>query len=306
MRLPTILLLILFGVLPAPAQDYSSVTVDNKYFFDIETISDSVGIPENYEVYIKTPICEDEQCYQVEIIFYYDLIGRFLEFDTIEGKGLTKLDHIPFTTEDYQKLYRLLINPNSPIKNYRMDELVKNTRFSEIDGSTGATIEEVKEIVINGGVYSCFTLWQIAHGNLQDTLQQKTISLLSESLLNKLTDAHDNEVNYFLISSFSKDQFMDYLPHVLKTFQQAEGYYIKNAIEIMPPIAVNDSLMQSYFAAEFHRLNYFSQVALLKKLNRNSLTDQMRDLLNESLDKRNSLKNELIRKLLTGNNDSFQ
>ncbi len=45
------------------------------------------------------------------------LIGRFHHFDTIPGKRLTKLDHIPFTAEDYRKLAEALDERDS----YRND-----------------------------------------------------------------------------------------------------------------------------------------------------------------------------------------
>lgn len=298
MRFLFVLLIILFTVIKTHTQVNNPGPPVNNYFFDIETIYDEAGIPGKYKVYIKTPICEDERCYNVEINFYYDLIGRYLAFDTIEGQGLTKLDHIPFSMEDYQKLNQLLQDPNSPINDYRMEELVKETRMSEIDGMTGATIAQVKEIVINGGVYSCYTLWHIAHGALKDSIREKTKSMLNESLVKKLTYAHEDDVNYFLIISLSEDEFIEYLPYVLKSFQQAEGYFIKRAIEEMPSVAVNDTLTQSYFASEFHTLNYFCQIAFLKKLDQYLLTDQMRDTLEGALNRRNSLKNDLIKKLL--------
>jgi len=300
MRLQAANLLLLFTVIFTHAQDTFYAPEEKEYYFDIQTISDSTGIPDIYKVYVKTPICEDANCYVVEINFYYDLIGRYLAFDTIEGKGLTKLDHIPFSKGDYQKLDRLLKDPNSPIGTYQMEELVKDTRLSEIDGFTGATIEEVQEIVISGGVYSCYTLWHIAQGALKDSVQQKTISLLNTSMVKKLADAHDIDINYFLISSFTEEQFFEYLPCVLNTFQQANGYYLKHVIEKMPKNVVNDSLVQSYFAPEFQRLNYFVQVALVKKLDRCTLNAQMRGALYRALENRNSLKNELIWKLLNG------
>jgi hypothetical protein len=300
MRFPAANLILFFTVIFTHAQDAFYAPEEKEYYFDIQTISDSTGIPDTYKVYVKTPICEDANCYVVEINFYYDLIGRYITFDTIEGKGLTKLDHIAFSPGDYQKLDLLLKDPNSPIGTYQMEELVKDTRSSEIDGLTGATVEEVKEIVISGGVYSCYTLWHIAQGALKNSLQQKTTSLLNGSLVKKMTDAHDQDVNYFLVNSFTKDQFVEYLPYILKTFQQAEGYYLKHVIEEMPDIVVNDSLVQSYFAPEFQSLNYFTQVALVKKLDRCTLNAQMRGALYSVLENRNSLKNELIWKLLIG------
>ena len=120
-------------------------------FFEFEIISDKNGLPDSYEAYIKSPVCEKDKCYDIEIIMQWDLMGRFQEYDTLFGKGLTKLDHIPFTTEDYQKLELLLKDPNSPIGAYRKEELIRDTRKSELDGFTGATIKEINDIVVGGG-----------------------------------------------------------------------------------------------------------------------------------------------------------
>ena len=303
MRTYLFLSVLLVGSIYAIQPDYISKDRKDEPFYEIELLYDSLGIPENYKAYINTPICEADKCYWVQIEFYWDLIGRFQQFDTIPGEGLTKLDHIPFTQADYEKLDRLLQNPDSPIGSYEKEDLVKDTRDSEIDGFTGATIREIKEIVIEGGVYSCYTLWHIAHGTIVDSLQQQTTQVFDQPLIEKLVGLKDQAVNYYLLNHFSTQDFSDYLPQFLNTLENSQGYYVKNALEKMPAEVVSDSLTQLFFARKFEAFNYFAQVALLKKLQPDKLTNTLKETLEKALDERSSSRNDSIIKLLDSANN---
>lgn len=287
------LLSLLFGTATADQSVPSDGTL-----MEITALYSDEGLLDAYQAYIKTPVCETDNCYIVEINFSWDLIGRFQKFDTISGAGLTKLDHIPFTTTDYQKLDQLLKNAKSPLANYSKEELVRDTRSSEIDGFTGATVLEVKESVISGGVYSCYTLWHIAHGAVVDSLQSKTYAQLDTALVEKMVKQQDQTMNYFLIQHFSEQDYIQYLPQVLKTFEHGNGYYAKHAIEQMPTAVFTAPTAQDFFALHFEQLNYFAQVALLKKLQPKTLNTSMTQTLQKHLEERNSTKNQLIRTLL--------
>lgn len=291
-------ILLFFGGLLAATSDQSVPEQDT--YIEIEDLYDSNGLPEGYKAYIKTAVCESENCYIVQIHFFWDLIGRFQRFDTLPGEGLTKLDHIPFTDLDYQKLDVLLKDENSPLANYSKEDLVRDTRSSEIDGFTGATIQEIKERVISGGVYSCHTLWHIAHGEVIDSLQVRTYAALDSALVEQIISQQDQAMNYFLIQYFSDQDLLTYLPQFLKTFTQSSGYYAKNALERMPSTAVCDPLSQAFFARHFNHLNYFAQVALLKKLNRDTLLPALAKILEQALDERSSARNALIKDLIDG------
>lgn len=258
---------------------------------------DSLGLLDGYQVYLNTPICEVEQCYKVQLNLYCDVIGSFVRYDTLTGHELTKLDHIPFTSQDYERLQNILINPHSVLERYKKEELVKDTRSSEIEGFTGATVLEVKRNVIEGAVYSCHTLWHIAHGQLSDSLKRLTASNLNRNLINKLVSRKNQQINYFLIDYCSEQQFQEYLPQLLSTFNDGQGYYAKNALEKIPKEALNSPRSQQYFSSNFNQLDYFAQVVLLKKLQKETLTPSLIQVLSEAKDQRSSLRNELITEL---------
>ena len=278
-------------------------TVSDSVNIEVNAYDDSLGLLESYSASVFTPVCEGDKCYAIEIIFYWDFIGRFHHYDTIPGKGLTKLDHEPFTLSDYLKLDNILTNSNSLLASYTKDELVKNTRSSEIDGITGATINEIKESVISGAVYSCFTLWHIANGPVVDSIQKSTKNLLSKDLVKKMVSQKDQEINYYLINNFTENDFASYLREILQTIQDGKGYFAKNVIEKMSEDIAADSLSQHFFASSFTQLDYFAQVALLEKLNAKSLSGAMTVTLKQNIDDRDSYKNELIKSLLKNEND---
>ncbi len=230
--------------------------------------------------------------------FHWDLIGRYLNFDSIPGKGLTKLDHIPFTPSDYKKLDVVLRNPNSILAGYKAEGLVKDTRGSSIDGSTGATTEALRNSIVEGAVYSCFTLWHIAQGPVKDSLRSLTLSMLSGELVQKLVDLSDEEINYFLIRNFTASNFSTYLPELLQTIKEGQGYYTKNAIEYIPDETLCSPLSQEFFAEYYPLLDYFAQIALLESLNAGDLTEELQITLSQDKEERSSYKGELISELL--------
>ncbi len=277
----------------------TSFTASDSVNIEVEAHYDSLGLLEIYSARISTPVCEGSKCYTIEIDFYWDCIGRFHHYDSISGKGLTKLDHIPFTASDYRKLDAILHSPNSLLASYSNEELVKDTRSSAIDGITCATKNEIKESVIGGAVYSCHTLWHIAHGQAVDSIQSTTQQLFSKDLIQKLVSGEDQGINYFLVSSFSAHEFSLYLPEVLRTIENGKGYYAKNAIEKMPAEILNSSEVQGFFATNFGKLDYFAQIALLEKLKAELLSIAMKDTLAEEMDERDSYKNDLIKSLIS-------
>ena len=262
---------------------------------------DDQRIPDGYHARIFTPVCETERCYTIELDLYWDLIGNFIRYDTLPGKRLTKLDHIPFSEEDYVKLRDILLNRNSALGDFKKDELVENTRISELDGITGATKSEIKNSVINGAVYSCYTLWHIAYGSAVDSIQAATKQLWSKSLVQKLVQQERVDVNYFLINHFTVEDFKFFLPEILNSLNLDQGYYVKNAIEKMPSEAFSIAESQEYFTEHFEALNYFSQVALLERLMDIKVEAELKEVLKENLTTRNSYRNELIQDILDKN-----
>lgn len=299
-----ILAFVVLAIFSAPQDGYDGQKPSAIFYVadsittDVFALYDQQGLLQQYHARVFTPVCEIDKCYAIRLDVYWDPIGRYLNYDTLPGNELTKLDHQPFSNSDYQRLHYILSDPNSVLGSYNKDELVSNVRDSEIDGFTGATVKEIKETVIEGAVYSCHTLWNIIHGKVTDSLREATSEMLSKSLVTKLVKQKDQDINYFLIDNLSEQEYITYLPEILQTIVDGEGYYAKNAIENMPVHALADSLSQNFFSGYFAKLNYFAQAALLKKLQGRALTEEFRLTLKNNLDDRSSLRNDLVRQLL--------
>ncbi len=265
---------------------------------ELTPLYDEDSLLEGYTAFIFTPICEEDKCYAVEIDFFWDAIGRYTHYDTIPGSPLTKLEHEPFTPEEYEKLHQILSEPASVLANYEKEDLVQDIEEEGVDGVTGATINEIKESVISGAVYSCYTLWHIVHGKVVDSIQALTYRNLNDQLVEKMVRKEDQQINYYLISIFTEKDFLEFLPHILYTIENGQGYYAKNAIEKMPASVLKDDLAQDFFTKHFENLNYFTQISLLKKLDPQSISNELKSTLRNHLSERNSQKNELIRMLI--------
>ena len=257
----------------------------NSRYFQPKRSSDS------YEAYIKSPVCEKDKCYDIEIIMQWDL-WEDSEYDTLFGKGLTKLDHIPFTTEDYQKLELLLKDPNSPIGAYRKEELIRDTRKSELDGFTGATIKRSMISLWVGGLLLLYPL--VANRKFTDSISKMTMSSLDKKLMKKLVNQKDRAIDYFMINNLHPTDFLNYRDEVLEMIVSHRGYFAKTAIQKMPAEIFKDSITQEFFSKNLTSLNYFAQVALLKQLNTTPLIPALKNALLSQKEDRNSLKNKLI------------
>lgn len=263
-----------------------------------QTVKDDQDLPDFYVAHVKTPVCEDSQCYDIEVMLKFDLTGQFLGLDTLAGKGLTKLDHIPFTDGDYDQLQSLLMDERSPLGWYEKEALISDTRNSDLDGFTGATILEIRDIVIDGGVYSCYTLWNLVHRNLKFIAQERTKVLFDEGLIRKMVSYKEERYHYFIINHLASEQWLMFEEALLPLLNFNQGYFLKNAVEKMPREFLESETVQIFFAKRFAALNYFTQVAFLKRLDGVSISWSLRQTLQSETNTSNTLKNQLISALL--------
>jgi len=159
-------------------------------------------LPAKYEANLNLPVCDDKLCANLVVKVYWDLAGNYSGFDTLIGKPLTKFDHRPFTTADYQKLDDILRDKNNILRALGKDELTDKSvklKSSTIDAVTGATPASVKEQVVEGAVYSAFTLWHFVNGAVKDSMTQLTKSFFSEKLGKQMLQSTNHETQIFAL-----------------------------------------------------------------------------------------------------------
>lgn len=190
---------------------------DNKSHH-VDLIESASGVPLYYASEVVTPICEDSICEIVNIRIFWDLSGSYFCYDTIPGYPLTKKNHIPFNNEDYSKLHVLLKDKSSIIKDKDYHDLVINeTQYttSGIDAVSGATSIEVKNAVVNGAVYSSYSLWHLVNGVSAELIKEYTISIANKKNIESLLKSKNDNHVLMGIKLLDKTEFNNYKSLIL-------------------------------------------------------------------------------------------
>ncbi len=185
----------------------------------IKICSDAEKIPIGYESRINTPVCDDKLCANVILMFYWDLAGNYVRFDTLPGKPLTKFDHKRFSDADYKKLDQILKDKNSMLRVLDKEDLVDKTvkvKATTVDAVTGATPQTIKNAVVEGAVYSSFTLWHFINGAVKDSMAVYTRSIYSDQIAMRLLKSENYESQLFALKQWSET---DYELHADLLFQ---------------------------------------------------------------------------------------
>lgn len=186
---------------------------------------DSNGLPSVFFQDIFTPVCLDNVCKPVRIKLFWDLLGNYIKYEVPVDEPLTKLDHQEFTPEDHEKLQQILENEESLLKQVKMEELMDSTtqRLSDsVDAVTGATKNTVKGAVIEGALYTCYTLWHLVHGQIVAEILQLTQKKMDEQMLHRfLKSANFHYVHFALAEVMDKQGIVQkgFLPDVLAVLE---------------------------------------------------------------------------------------
>lgn len=259
---------------------------------------------ERYSADIMAPVCEEGICYNVNVTFNWNLIGEFINYQVKPHDPLTKLDHKPFTLGDYAKLQSILTNHDLTFTGLAADKLVVKTDDPTVDGYSGATIEAVKNEVIEGALFTCYTLWHIANGAVVDSIRRHTQRQLDTPMITKIIGYQSPSAHYYLIDNMSEGQFAQHLPEIIGLIRTGKGYFPKNAIEKIPEKLFGKQEMQDFLIQSYDSLSYYTQVACLNKLLNVPLQNKLTDKLLTEISARNSAQNQKIITLIIKNNEA--
>ena len=73
-------------------------------------------------------VCLDDVCKLVEVTLYWDAIGYYKRLEYPKGKPLTKLEHEPFTPDDYKKLDSILKDRTSILNDHSLGFLATENK----------------------------------------------------------------------------------------------------------------------------------------------------------------------------------
>ncbi|MBE9464804.1 hypothetical protein IEE83_23215 [Dyadobacter sp. UP-52] len=267
---------------------------------------DDSGKPQYFFRNIFTPVCYTNECKPVHINFYWDLLGNYVRYDLPEGKVLTKVDHEEFKAEDYEKLQDILARQNSIFADLKMEDLItKGTDdlSDSVDAKTGATLKTIKNEVIDGAVYTCFTLWKIAYGKAVPEMLKITESYKNDKMLHDFLADKNYHYQYWAMEKvINKDGrvLKTFEPDIEKIIAGKNLYTARTALQKTENDFFSKPQKQNWLWETFQSASYPMQIAILKKLStiplNQTLTENIANGLVASNDEQRKLKIELLKK----------
>jgi len=259
-----------------------TITENDTLSYTLKLALDDSGRPQYFFRNIFTPVCYTNECKPVYVNFYWDLLGNYMRYDMPEGKILTKVDHDEFKQEDYDKLAEILSRPNSIFADLKMEDLItkgSDSLTSDVDAKTGATLKTIKNEVIDGAVYTCFTLWKIAYGNqVVDKMKNITETYLNRDMLHSFLNSSNYHYQYAAMEKVIdkkgqvKKEFEKDIEKVIggKNLFTARTALQKTGNDFFTGISKQNWLWETYQST-----SYPMQIAILKKLENVSLTNDL-------------------------------
>lgn len=233
---------------------------------------DNDGRPQYFFSNIFTPVCYTNECKPVHINFYWDLLGNYVRYDLPEGKILTKIDHDEFQPKDYDKLRDILARSNSIFADLKMEDLISkgtDDLSDSVDAKTGATLKTIKNEVIDGAVYTCFTLWKIAHGKVVPEMKKITTTYLDKQMLHEFLADQNYHYQYWAMDKVIgangavKAEFQNDIENIIAGNNL---FTARTALQKVNTDFFASAQKQRRLWTAFEAAPYPLQIAILKKL----------------------------------------
>ena len=70
-----------------------STIIDSLLSLEINQVTKSDGTPLHYFIELKEGVCFENECRPLDILLYWNITGRYLGFELLDGEYLSKYDH---------------------------------------------------------------------------------------------------------------------------------------------------------------------------------------------------------------------
>lgn len=307
--LSVVISVLLFTAFDGNAQDINKI-VSKDYAFTTFS-QDSVEIrmqvnlnaqqqPINYSSWIETPVCADSLCHLVLIHLYWDILGNFYKYELPADRPLTKFDHEEFTRKDHDKLYEILANTESPLRDYKKDDLIdQNVKLkSEVaDAVSGATNAGIKEDIIEGALYSTYTLWHIVNGPIAREILKRTESGITPQILNKMLHSDSHQEQFYALTRLDSDQLSN-SQVLLELILKGKAYVPLFAVQKLQAASWNLPEYQEKLLSALPAMSFELQNEIINKLSSLKLTPTALAILKAKMKLLTSQQQQKIIKLI--------
>ncbi len=223
---------------------------------------------------VQTSVCADGECKLADLNIYWNLLGHYVGFSPSKGLPLTKFEHEEFTSADYLKLHQLLSDKNSVLRRKKMHELVdkvpvkpKETGKHNVDGVSAATKKEIKEAVVEGGLYSCYTFWHLVYGqSVQQLVSGYIEQLPSDSLNRQLLYSPYQDYRYAAIQRMSEEQLLLHKGRLVAVFAELTPMMRTYLLKKMRTTLLSDTTETVALYTNFTRWDTNTRTRLLRSL----------------------------------------
>lgn len=249
--------------------------MDSLLFHQLELLSDSLGNPLLFYSNIHTPVCIDGSCKPMYIEIYWNLVGDYVGYGVFQEELLTKFDHELFEANDYQRLHTLLLDKNSILKRKQLSDLFDSNpkptekityQGKEVDAVSGATKKEIKESVVEGALYSCFTIWHLVHGEVRNEMRRYIDSAYSPELAAYFVNSQYGAYQLYAIQQMDSLTMAQSLPRLVEICIVAKPLTRTYLLKKLPKSLWSQSVISEELYPAFSRLDVNSQTLLLRKL----------------------------------------
>lgn len=263
-------------------------TIPNDTLFEYRNENQT---PAMYSRKVITGVCVDGKCRMVNINLYWTITGRYLGFELPDGEFLSKTEHVKFNPEEYNRLHILLANPQSALANYSLKELVpkKDTSKVKVDAVTSATIAAVLDYIVEGAVYTTYTLWHIVYGPTKREIEKLTAKKMNREIALKLLNGNNLSDKIWVLNHFPetlelqgeiKNKFIEYI-------SGSDIYLAERTLNAIRDNKLNNDL-QLDLANVFITAGFLQQRLIIQKLKEAKiLNDDVAKKLSYSLPKLN-------------------
>jgi hypothetical protein len=265
-------------------QEYKEIALDQEIFnftgqdttvvHQLRMLSDSLGAPRFFYADIETPVCADGECKLAKIKVYWNLLGNYVGFGVFEKTPLTKNEHDPFTHADYKKLHQLLGDRYSVLERRKMDDLIDEVpivgaalkTYKGIDAISGATKKEIKESVVKGGLYSCYTLWHLANGAIVKAMKSHLETIYSDAITNYLLQSSYLDYQEYGLKKLSKEKFEEHIEDVIRIFHTTSPITRAYILKKIPRELFQKEIVTMNFYSKFHEVDKNTRTQLIAKM----------------------------------------
>ena len=260
-----------------PVFDFVIKSLDNKFNTEINhnvrLLSNSKAEPMLFFSDIETSVCADGVCKLANIKVYWNLLGNYVGFGIHPEYPLTKYEHDSFQKADYAKLHQLLLDDNSILKRRKMSELIDQVPVSEsyrssrgVDGVSGATKTEVKESVVKGGLYSCYTLWHTVHGEVKKKIRRYLLHLNSKALTNYFLYSPYNDYQIYALKQLDKTELKIHSQQIVNIFKTANTLTKAYILKKLTRVRLKNQDLSIQYYEEFSAVGINIRTLLIKNL----------------------------------------